>query len=55
MFELRIASSHHRVRAMLAHFGTDQWIRVFDTLPEAVTAAPVTARSETWQPYSRAA
>ncbi len=40
---------------VLAHFGTDQWIRIFDTLSEAVTAAPVTARSKTWQPYSRAA
>jgi anti-anti-sigma factor len=53
--ELRIAASHYRVRGFLAYFGTDQWIRVFDTLPEAVTAASVAAGTKTWQPLTRAA
>jgi anti-anti-sigma factor len=52
--EQRIAASYHRVRGLLAYFGTDQWIRVFDTLPEAVAATPVTAKP-TWSPYRQAA
>jgi anti-anti-sigma factor len=53
--ELRIAASYHRVRGLLAFFGADQWIRVFDTLPEAVTAMPVIAMPENPAPYRQAA
>jgi anti-anti-sigma factor len=53
--ELRVASSTAQPRWLLAEWGDDRQIRVFDTLPEAVTAAPVTVRAETWQPLTRAA
>ncbi len=53
--ELRIAASHHRVRGLLACFGTDQWIRVFDTVSEAVTAMSAAAKLRTWSPDLQAA
>lgn len=53
--ELRVASSHERVRWLLAEFGDDRRVRVFDTLAEAVTAMPMTARPRNWSPYRQAA
>ena len=38
--ELRVATINARTRWMLAEFGQDRLLRVFDTLPEAVTARP---------------
>ena len=53
--ELRVASSHERVRWLMAYFGDDHRIRVFDTLPEAVTTRPMTARPRNRSPYREAA
>ncbi len=44
--ELRIATTNARARWMMSFFGQDSLLRVFDTLPEAVTAAPVTASQD---------
>jgi anti-anti-sigma factor len=41
--ELRIATTNARARWMMSFFGQDSLLRVFDTLPEAVTAPSLTA------------
>ena len=49
--ELRIAATHPKARWFLALFGTDSELplfRVFDTLPEAVTAPSVSAGRDIW-------
>jgi anti-anti-sigma factor len=38
--ELRVATIDARTRWMMADFGFDRQFRIFDTLPEAVTARP---------------
>jgi anti-anti-sigma regulatory factor len=48
--ELRVATIDARTRWMMANFGQDQVFRVFDTLPEAVTARP-----KRWSLYRQAA
>ncbi len=53
--ELRVASNHERVRWLMAYFGDDRRIRVFDTLPEAVTTSPATAEPRNRSPYRQAA
>ena len=49
--ELRIAATHPKARWILALFGTASELplfRVFDTLPEAVTAPSVSAGRDNW-------
>jgi anti-sigma B factor antagonist len=56
--ELRIAATHPKARWFLALFGTDSELplfRVFDTLPEAVTAPSVSAGRDNWARHPQAA
>ena len=56
--ELRIAATHPKARWYLALFGTDSELplfRVFDTLPEAVTAPSVSAGRDDWARHRQAA
>jgi hypothetical protein len=45
--ELRIATTNARARWMTSFFGQDSLLRVFDTLPEAVSAPSLTS-PENW-------
>lgn len=53
--ELRVATFNARVRWLMAYLGDDRRLRIFDTLPEAITAPSVTARTNDRSPHRHAA
>jgi anti-anti-sigma factor len=56
--ELRVATVHPKARWILSLFGTDSELplfRIFDTLPEAVTAPSVLAVRDAWAQDRQAA